>query len=111
MTGLPYNVMVLATYKDFDPIKFSLKVDYLANLDGRSKYVDLGTHIFIKGGVKTANGTLAKHDLNIRLAESVDDGLDDDQDDFVVNLGDGFQQYSQLEDQGNDITVKADGSI
>lgn len=34
-TGQPYDVMVLATYKDFDPIKFSLKVDYLANLDGK----------------------------------------------------------------------------
>lgn len=83
--------MVLATYKDFEPIKFSLKVDYLANLDGKSKFVDLGTHIFVKEPVKTTNGTaLARQNLTLRFVESVDDDLDEDQNDFNVKLSDGL---------------------
>ena len=93
--------MVLATYKDFEPMNFTLKVDYLANLDGKSKFVDLGTHIFVKEPVKTANGTLARADLNLRLVESVDDDLDENQDDFNIKFSDGFQEYLSLEEQSN----------
>ena len=45
----PYHLKVTAAYKDFDPLVFNLKVAYTANLDGMSKFVDLGTHVFTKG--------------------------------------------------------------
>lgn len=47
-TELPYNIKVTATYKDFNPIEFDLQVKYLPNLDGKTKFLDLGTHIFHK---------------------------------------------------------------
>ena len=37
-----------ATYKDYNPINFDLLVKYNPNLDGKTKFVDLGTHIFFK---------------------------------------------------------------
>ena len=43
-----YKMKVEARYKDFLPIIFELEVKYLSNLDGKIKYVDLGTHIFYK---------------------------------------------------------------
>lgn len=49
---MPYNLMVTATYKDYDPLVFNLKVQYTANLDGKSKFVDLGTHVFIKNNAQ-----------------------------------------------------------
>jgi hypothetical protein len=46
--GSPYKVKVKAAYKDYLPIEFDLAVKYLPNLDGKTKFVDLGTHIFYK---------------------------------------------------------------
>jgi hypothetical protein len=43
-----YKMKVEARYKDFIPIVFEVEVKYLSNLDGKIKYVDLGTHIFYK---------------------------------------------------------------
>ena len=51
--GQEYKVKVKATYKDFKPIIYSLYVKYNPNLDGKTKFVDLGTHIFTKNN--TAN--------------------------------------------------------
>mgnify|MGYP007134745086 FL=1 len=44
--GALYNVKVHATYKDYLPLEWDLNVKYLPNLDGFTKFVDLGTHIF-----------------------------------------------------------------
>ena len=46
--GNDYHVRIHATYKDYLPLDFDLKVKYLPNLDGKTKFVDLGTHIFYK---------------------------------------------------------------
>jgi len=50
--GGDYKVKVRATYKDFLPIDFDLAVRYLPNLDGRTKFVDLGTHVFFKSAAQ-----------------------------------------------------------
>jgi hypothetical protein len=41
-----YKIKVKATYKDYLPIEWDLTVKYLPNLDGFTKFIDLGTHIF-----------------------------------------------------------------
>lgn len=46
--GQTYNILVKANYKDYDPVYFNLPVMYNPNLDGKTKFVDLGTHIFLK---------------------------------------------------------------
>jgi hypothetical protein len=46
--GTPYKVHVEGTFKDFETIKFEALIDYNVNLDGKSKFVDLGSHIFTK---------------------------------------------------------------
>ena len=43
-----YRIQVRATYKNFDPITYALDVKYNSNLDGKTRYIDLGTHIFYK---------------------------------------------------------------
>jgi len=43
-----YKIKVEAKYKDFKPVVFDLDVKYLPNLDGKIKFVDLGTHVFYK---------------------------------------------------------------
>jgi len=48
---IPYYVKVVATYKDFNPIEFDLLVKYLPNLDGKTKFLDLGTHVFYKNNI------------------------------------------------------------
>lgn len=37
-----------AVYKDFEPINYALEVKYNSNLDGKTRFIDLGTHIFYK---------------------------------------------------------------
>ena len=46
--GQEYKVKVRTTYKDYVPYEFTLDVRYLPNLDGKTKFVDLGTHILRK---------------------------------------------------------------
>jgi hypothetical protein len=46
--GQTYKVKVKATYKDYLPVEFILDVQYLPNLNGKTKFVDLGTHVFFK---------------------------------------------------------------
>jgi hypothetical protein len=38
----------VATLQDYEPIAFNLDVKYLPNLDGKLKFVDLGTHVFVR---------------------------------------------------------------
>ena len=39
---------VEAKYKEFLPLYFNVNVTYLSNLDGKTKILDLGTHVFYK---------------------------------------------------------------
>ena len=50
--GAIYKVKIHAVYKDFQPIDFELDVKYLPNLDGRTKFVDLGTHVFFRNSTQ-----------------------------------------------------------
>lgn len=46
--GQSYYVKVKASYKDYIPLEFIQKVQFLSSLDGKTKFVDLGTHVFYK---------------------------------------------------------------
>ena len=46
--GVIYKVKIHASYKDYQTIDFELDVKYLPNLDGRTKFIDLGTHVFYR---------------------------------------------------------------
>lgn len=48
--------------------------------------------------------------MELRLVESVDTDLDENQDDYSIKLSDGFREYLSLEDEDNFIVIKADGS-
>jgi len=45
---IEYKVKVTASYKDYLPMQFALSVKYLPSLDGKMRFVDLGTHVFFK---------------------------------------------------------------
>jgi len=89
-----YKVKVRATYKDYLPIDFDLSVRYLPNLDGKTKFVDLGTHIFYKDTEKRP-----RIPFKFRLSDVLDDGEDDDIDTYKLVLNDGLKDYYQLTDQ------------
>ena len=58
------------------PLEFTLKVQYLANLEGKIKFVDLGTHIFYKNKAIKANGPY-KFSLHSVSDNLVSDDLSD----------------------------------
>ena len=97
--GAIYKVKVHATYKDFNPINFELNVKYLPNLDGRTKFVDLGTHIFIRSTTKMIN-----QPYNFVLSNVID-SQDDDIDSYQLQLSNGLETYYALENQENQIKV------
>lgn len=70
---VPYDLKVTATYKDFDPLVFDLKVAYTANLDGKSKFVNLGTHVFIK------NNENRKEKVDIHMVDVINNALDEEE--------------------------------
>jgi len=86
--GAEYKVKVHATYKDFIPIDFDLDVRYLPNLDGKTKFVDLGTHIFYKDV-----NARPKTPYKFMLADVLDDLEDDDIDSYQLVLNDGLKDY------------------
>lgn len=75
--GAEYKVKVRATYKDYVPIDFNLLVKYLPNLDGKTKFVDLGTHVFYKDSTPRP-----KNPFKFMLADVLDDSRDDDIDSY-----------------------------
>jgi hypothetical protein len=75
--GENYNIRVRASYKDYLPIDFDLHVKYLPNLDGKTKFVDLGTHIFYKSSDKRP-----KDKYQFWLTNVVDTRVSDDQDNY-----------------------------
>ena len=66
-----------ATYKDYLPLSFDLNVKYLPNLDGKTKFVDLGTHIFYK-----ANTARPSDKYQFWLSNVVDTKNSDDLDTY-----------------------------
>jgi len=94
-SGFDYKVKVRATYKDFLPLEFALDVRYLPNLDGKTKFVDLGTHVFYK-----SNTTRPIGNFKFVLQGVTDEKVDDDLTDYVLRLKDGanIEDYYRLED-------------
>ena len=72
-SGADYRMRIHATYKDFLPIDFDLNVKYLPNLDGKTKFVDLGTHIFVKSSTKRS-----KDKYQFWLSNVIDNRVSDD---------------------------------
>jgi hypothetical protein len=91
--------MVTGTYKDFNPIQFELEVDYLANLDGKSKFVDLGSHVFYKN-------TTLKKSLSVQVVDAIDTDNEMEFDSFKLTLNDGLKDYYNLEDQSSESTIQ-----
>jgi len=81
--GQDYKVKVKATYKDYLPLEFVLNVRYLPNLDGKTKFVDLGTHIFYK----TSTQRPARN-FKFMLHGVTDEKVDDDIDTYTFALED-----------------------
>lgn len=99
--GAIYKVKVHATYKDFSPIDFELKVKYLPNLDGRTKFVDLGTHVFYR------NSTQRPAQPYKFVLSNVIDDQDDDIDSYQLQLNNGLETYYVLQNQENQISVNS----
>jgi len=104
--GQDYNVKVHASFKDFNPINFDLKVKYNPDLDGHMKFIDLGTHIFYK------NSSIAAFNLNdykFRLSSVLnEEDTDDDQSNYHVIFNDGLSDYFEIGDQSNNIALLSD---
>lgn len=75
--GADYRIKVRAVYKDYLPIDFDLNVKYLPNLDGKTKFIDLGTHIFYK-----VNTTRPSDKYQFWLSNVVDTKNSDDLDTY-----------------------------
>lgn len=105
INGQVYNVHVQATYKDFKPINYVLQVKYNANLDGKTRFVDLGTHIFYRDAA-LANGAVNFRGYNFTL-NNVVDLVDDDVDTYQLTVADGMGEYIRLKDQENNISMAA----
>lgn len=96
-----YTVRVEAKYKDYLPINFDLQVKYYPNLDGKIKFVDLGTHVFYK-----KVDARPQSPYKFTLANVLDDGVDDDNDDYVFELNNGRgKDYYELDGQENIIEI------
>jgi len=94
-----YRIRVEAKYKDFQPLVFNFKVKYLPSLDGKIRFVDLGTHVFYK----TQNRPMTPY--KFELANVLNDGLEDDSNDFTFTLSNSQSSYYQLAEQENLITI------
>lgn len=97
---------VKTTYKDYLPHEFVLDVRYLPNLDGKTKFVDLGTHIMRKTTTQRAGGN-----FKFNLHGVTDERVDDDLDSYVFNLfGPMGLEYFKLEDQENVVEISDEDS-
>jgi len=97
--GALYKIKVKATYKDYLPIEWDLEVKYLPNLDGFTKFIDLGTHIFYR------NATVRPSTPYQFTLSNIIDSEDDDLDVYDFKLNDGMVNYYELEDQENVIKI------
>jgi hypothetical protein len=90
--GEDYRIKVRATYKDSVPLEWDLNVNYLPNLDGITKFIDLGTHIFY-------NTSTPRQSMPYKFAFSnVIDSQDDDLDVYDLKLNSGMADYYELEE-------------
>lgn len=97
-----YRMKVKATYKDYAPIDFDLVVNYISNLDGKIKFVDLGTHVFYKNGTQKM-----QQNMKFSLHSVTDTLADDDLDNYQLSIKDELgTEYIKLEDQQNIIELK-----
>ena len=99
-----YKLIAKATYKDYQPIKFALDVRYLPNLDGRVKFADLGTHVFYKENERPQSPYVF---YLTNVLDNVDNGKNDDYDNYKFLLNDGIRDYFELDDQENEIQIPA----
>ena len=104
-SGVDYKLKVNATYKDFIPQQFDLTVKYLPNLDGKTKFVDLGTHIFYRSKTARPKGT---------YKFTMDDVINDealDPYDFTLTLKQSTdaKAYYKIEEQEEEITLDEPG--
>ena len=99
--GNSYYVNVKAAYKDYTPLEFLLLVNYLPNLDGKLKIVDLGPHVFSKGG----DDNRPEGPFTFKAENVMDDGLDDDYEDYKLSLRDSQSVYFELSDQSNPMEI------
>lgn len=83
---------VEAKYKDYHPVVFDLDVKYLPNLDGKVRFVDLGTHAFFKKWDRPQSPYF------FNMANVLDDGRNEDYENYEFVLNDGIQNYYTLED-------------
>lgn len=104
--GQDYKVKVKATYKDFLPIEFVLKVKYLPNLDGKIKFIDLGTHIFYKNPAKRP-----AQNFKFNLVGVTDNKVDDDLESYTFSLSDDKNLYFNLNQQDNVIEIGDEESL
>ena len=68
-------------------------------MDAKSKFVDLGTHIFYKDSNVTEKVT-------VRLADAIDNDLADEEV-YTITLSDGMSDYQKLTDQGPSTSLVA----
>lgn len=98
-----YRVLVKASFKDYEPINYSLEVKYNSNLDGKTRFVDLGTHIFYKKS-QLPEGSVNLKGYNFTL-NNVVDSVDDNRDDYSLVINDGLRDYIRLNDQESKISM------
>ena len=93
--------MVKASYKDYVPKEFVLTVNFMSNLDGKRKYLDLGTHIFYK-----ASAVRPQDDFKFSLHGVTDNKVDDDLSSYNFALhNDLDSSYYSVSDQDNVIEI------
>lgn len=78
---------------------------YNSNLDGKTRFIDLGTHIFTKKS-QVPDGSVNLRGYNFTL-NNVVDVVDDDIDDYQLVVEDGLHEYIRLNDQENNISMAA----
>jgi hypothetical protein len=73
------------------PLEWDLNVNYLPNLDGVTKFIDLGTHVFYNN--------ISRPTVPYKFAlANVIDSTDDDLDVYDLKLNNGLGTYFELED-------------
>lgn len=81
--GQSYFVKVKASYKDYIPLEFIQKVQFLSSLDGKTKFVDLGTHVFYKTKAQRPS-----QNFKFTVHGVTDNKVDDDLSDYTLILKD-----------------------
>ena len=89
-----------AKYKDYNPIVFDISVKYLPGLDGKTRFFDIGSHVFFKNLYDRPQSP-----YKFELGNVLNDGVEDDYDDYQFQLNDGLTDYYSMEDRDNVIMI------